>query len=144
MSGAYNPKAPARLFQRELTKLRRKAEHDRLRALVLAYLEQNGPRPFAQILEDLNACPGQLQRVATQLKKEGALHVAAVRPGFDSRKVWSLTPFPKPRPQAKAVKLPAAIGLGLDPEDLAWMAYWQLPRAERLARDYAAQGERRP
>lgn len=129
---------------RKRDRQRRRVELDRLRAWVLVYLEQHGPSLVQDIKRDLNAKQGQLQMICAKLKKEGALHVAAARAGFDKRKVWSLTPFPKPRPQAKAVRLPPAGGIGLDPEDLAWMAYWQLPRAERRARDRAAQGERRP
>jgi len=129
---------------RERKAFRSRVELARLHAWVLAYLEQHGPSLFQDILRDLNAKRGQLFKIGARMKKEGVLYVDHASEGVDDRKVWSLTPFPPKRPQAPAVKLPRAGGIGLDPEDLAWMAYWQLPRAERRARDYAAQGERRP
>lgn len=118
---------------RERNAARSRVELDRLHAWVLAYLEQHGPSLFQDIERDLSAKRGQLFKICTRMKKEGVLYVGEACVGVDSRKVWSLTPFPPPRPQAPTVRLPPARGIGLDPADLEWMAYWRLPRAERRA-----------
>lgn len=117
----------------------RRVQRELLCQRLLAYLQEHGPTLYATITHDLNCGFGQLQRVGQDLKRAGKLYVGRAREGHDSRRVWSLTPIvkepAKPRPVAKPrAKEPIETsGIGIDAEDIAWMQYYQIPRAERRA-----------
>lgn len=95
-------------------------------AAVLAVFRKNPQRWLARrhLLDCLPYTGYQITTCLNRLLKQGQLKREKQR--------WAF-------PHAQRAKASQCIGLNIDKEDLAWMAYWRQHRAERLKRQTAVE-----
>lgn len=107
-------------------------EISRLAAEVPRFLQEKGPTEFNVLLNELETTIGRLSQVGRMLEESGVIHRYRICPGRDSRRIWSLEP--KPPIEPKPIGETRRPGIGMEPEDLAWMEQQQKNAAERKAR----------
>lgn len=104
---------------RSAGEMSRAADHRRLCADVLKFLQEHGPTDFAALVHGLQTTTGRLSQAGRTLQDSGAIYRYRAYPGRDSRRIWSLNP--QPMREQKSQSKPRTPGIGMDAEHLQWM-----------------------
>lgn len=112
-------------------------ERDRIRAWILAMLEERGPCPSAELGAELGLDPRQAAWFCARLHEGGQIRPL---PRVRRPVLWQRVPDAAGAPapwHSPRQDWPIQRNWGIDAEHEAWMAYWSQPRDERRRMGYS-------